>query len=608
MTENSYLNGKTLVEQNLGIIDNLERDNGILRAAGNTLTMFSEDNEIKSEAFDNLKQQLNDYVEVIHALRSANDSDIADFRTLNNLVGDRVLDGAVIQEAKRESNKKKDLYSDLATSYAEKAEKYNIFGMSSVLSLPSLIKAQKYASLLEKEIDIYNEYLAKENKYDYIQDNTGNLFSAGQKTRFSAKCALEGLKSSFVNGTYQPDMSASWRTDIVDSYSKRLWKTSADGAVELRMDEIKKILAKDASDIMPREYEALVKAFMHASDDEMEIFISYLMLEPDRYEAEYIDFHEGQVLDNAFAKWEVDKDKTEEMIEYLSNWADNILLVQQSEVIKADPDKYDELGSERDYIMQRATLLESVRAIRDYRGEYDDEYPPLDIETKYNEYGKIEYINVSFLQTIYVQGFNHQRDSSIKIEYTDMSEDIVGKRAKKEIYSLGNYIGVYQPSDETGNFVLGEVNDKILDKIGETVAEKASTKIGKKLLSESIPIIGDLIEFHVDMKSEKAADKYEEKMIEDSISRIDASQMYSYFDCDANFVTYDTVEIAETVIYPYAGERTDGYIKAFNSELRMELDREKIFSEPNAVYEEIAELKKDPEKEKIIERIFDTVK
>ena len=604
MTENSYLNGKTLVEQNLGIIDNLERDNGILRAAGNTLTMFSEDNEIKSEAFDNLKQQLNDYVEVIQALRSANDSDIADFRTLNNLVGDRVLDGAVIQEAKRESNKKKDLYSDLATSYAEKAEKYNMFGVSSVLSLPSLIKAQKYASLLEKEIDIYNEYLAKENKYDYIQDNTGNLFSAGQKTRFSAKCALEGVKSSFVNGTYQPDMSASWRTDIVDSYSKRLLKTSADGAVELRMDEIKKILAKDASDIMPREYEALVKAFMYASDDEMEIFISYLMLEPDRYEAKYIDLHGGQVLDNAFAKWEVDKDKTEEMIEYLSNWADNILLVQQSEAIKADPDKYDEFGSERDHIMQRATLLESVRAIRDYRGEYDDEYPPLDIETKYNEYGKIEYINVSFLQTIYVQGFNHQRDSSIKIEYTDMSEDIVGKRAKKEIYSLGNYIGVYQLDDEVAKFGLGQVDDKLVDKIGEIAAEK----VGKKFMAEAIPIIGDLIEFGIDMYSEKAADEYEEKMIEDSISRIDASQTYGYFDCDVNFVTYDTNEIAETVIYPYAGENTDSVIKAFNSELGMEVERQKIFSEANAVYEEIAELKKDPEKNKIIEDILDGVR
>ena len=110
------------------------------------------------------------------------------------------------------------------------------------------------------------------------------------------------------------------------------------------------------------------------------------------------------------------------------------------------------------------------------------------------------------------------------------------------------------------------------------------------------------------MYSEKAADEYEEKMIEDSISRIDASQTYGYFDCDVNFVTYDTNEIAETVIYPYAGENTDSVIKAFNSELGMEVDRQKIFSEANAVYEEIAELKKDPEKNKIIEDILDGVK
>ena len=605
MTENSYLNGKTLVEQNLGIIDNLERDNEILVAAENSLIMFCRDNEIKSEAFTDLKQQMNDYIEVIQGLRSANDSDIADFKTLNNIVGDRVLDGAVILNGKRESNRKKELYSDLATSYAEKSEKYNIFGMSSLFSMPSLIKARKYASLLEKEIEIYNEYLAKENTYDYIQDNTAILFSTGQKIRFAAKCALEGLKACFVTGTYQLDMSASWRTDIVDRYSKRLWKTSADGNEELRMYEIKKILAKDASDIMPREYEALVKAFVYASDDEMEIFITSMMSEPNRYGQKWREFSGGQEIDNnTYAEWGVDANKTEMMIKFLSNWADNILLVQQSEAIKADPDRYNELASERDYIMQRATLLESVRAIGNYRGEYDGEYPPLDIETKYNDYGKIEYINVSFLQTIYDKGFNSQRDSSIKIEATVMSEDIVGKMGKSEIYSLGEYLGVYQLPAECANFGLGQVDDKISEKIGETVGEK----VGKKFIAEAIPIIGDLIQFGIDTYSEKAADKYEEKMIEDSIIKIDASQTYSYFDCDANFVTYDTVEIAETVIYPYAGEGTDNLIEAFNLKLGMELDRDKLFCRPNAVYEEIAELKKDPEKEKIIERIFDTIK
>ena len=608
MTQNSYLNGITLVEQNSGIISNLERDNGILRSARNTLTMFCEDNEIESEAFTKLKQQLNDYIEVTYALQSANDSDIADFKILNDIVEDKVLDGAVILECKSEATRQADKYFEKVAYYEKKAEKYNLFGFSTAFSMPSLIKAQKYASLHQKELEIYNEYSKKEDMYDYIQENTENLFTTGPQIRFTAKCALEGLKESFVNGTYHPDMSAKWRTDIVDSYSKRLWKTSTDGTVELRMGEIKKILSKDAADIMPREYEALVKAFMYASDDEMEIFITSMMKESYRYEERWVDFHEGQVLDNAFAQWEIDKDTTEEMIKYLSNWANNILLVQQSEEIKADPDKYDELGLERDYIMQRATLLESVRAIRHYRGEYDDEYPPLDIETKYNEYGKIEHINVSFLQTIYIQGFNYQRDSSIKIEATDMSHDIVRKRAEKEIYSLGNYIGVYQPSDETGGFVCGQVNDKLLEKIGETVAEKASTKIGNRILTESIPIIGDLIEFHVDMCREKAADKYEQKMIEDNISKIDASQTYAYFECDANFVTYDTVELAETVIYPYAGEGTDDLIEAFNLELGMELDRDKVFCKPNAVYEEIVELKKDPEKEKIIERIFDTIK
>lgn len=78
-------------------IHKLENDNETLDIVSKSVTAFSTDNEIKSVSFENLKQQLADYITVIDAIKSANAYDIAEFSTLKDLVGDEVLDGANIQ-------------------------------------------------------------------------------------------------------------------------------------------------------------------------------------------------------------------------------------------------------------------------------------------------------------------------------------------------------------------------------------------------------------------------------------------------------------------------------------------------------------------------------
>ncbi|MBQ6996526.1 MAG: hypothetical protein IJN64_18890 [Lachnospiraceae bacterium] len=81
MTENSYLNPTDIKNQCSKATINLNKDNESIAVAEASMDLFINDSEIKGDAFDALKQQINDYKVVIQALRSANDSDIADFDT-----------------------------------------------------------------------------------------------------------------------------------------------------------------------------------------------------------------------------------------------------------------------------------------------------------------------------------------------------------------------------------------------------------------------------------------------------------------------------------------------------------------------------------------------
>ena len=114
MKESDYLNPNDIKSQCDQAIHKLENDNETLDIVSKSVTAFSTDNEIKSVSFENLKQQLADYITVIDAIKSANAYDIAEFSTLKDLVGDEVLDGANIQSQMKKALDNKEFYLEKA--------------------------------------------------------------------------------------------------------------------------------------------------------------------------------------------------------------------------------------------------------------------------------------------------------------------------------------------------------------------------------------------------------------------------------------------------------------------------------------------------------------
>ena len=82
MKESDYLNPNDIKSKCDQAIHKLENDSETLDIVSKSVTAFSTDNEIKSVSFENLKQQLADYITVIDAIKSANANDIAEISTL----------------------------------------------------------------------------------------------------------------------------------------------------------------------------------------------------------------------------------------------------------------------------------------------------------------------------------------------------------------------------------------------------------------------------------------------------------------------------------------------------------------------------------------------
>lgn len=122
MTENSYLDPVALLEQSKSATYHLEKDNEVFAAAEAGLYAFHYDTELEGEAFNSLKQHVIDYTTVLRALRSANDSDIADYKRLTKKAGLVTLDGAKILQGKKNAYDEMCKYSDLRDEYANKAE------------------------------------------------------------------------------------------------------------------------------------------------------------------------------------------------------------------------------------------------------------------------------------------------------------------------------------------------------------------------------------------------------------------------------------------------------------------------------------------------------
>lgn len=210
MLRSDYLNPSDMRNQCGQAARRLEEDCQALEGVRRSIRHFAKEPELESEAFDALRQQLEDYETVIEAMRIANASDISDFQRLSGLVGNEVLDGENIFCQMENARRMKDSYQSEETAYRNRTAS----AQEPVLYAYYQWKARQYGQLALNSRRLYEKWREKTERFDEIAAGTGHLFTTTDGIGRLIHDGLSKIGCAFQNGAYVPDMDGEWRRQL----------------------------------------------------------------------------------------------------------------------------------------------------------------------------------------------------------------------------------------------------------------------------------------------------------------------------------------------------------------------------------------------------------
>lgn len=604
MREDSYLNPAAIKSQCSLATSHLEKDNESIRAAENSLEAFIQEEEIKGDAFDALKQQLQDYTGIFQAARSANDSDIADFKTLSGAVGEEVLIGGNILSQQRTALRFEEEYLSMARENEARADSTKFFWMEAYYRL----MAWRYRDFAEGSRKLYEKWKAKEEAYDAIENATAGLFLAGGGIRDAACSSLCSLPGCFAGGKYLPDMDAAWRNQLHDSYIKRVLSVSGEGKIVVDLREAEKILSREAGEITPGEYDAITLAVLNADGEGLGKLIQYMMGGKEDVDISFMDQVLGMTIwhvNEDYTEWTVDSRKMLEVRKRLAASGEASLLLIREAWENGEQERAITLTQQREDTLQRLTLLSVASAQGTFRGEYKDAYPKITVTG--GENGEL-CLHFCQYRNVVAQTCSNLGEASITVGDTVLPSNVNGAAFKDVEYRFaGHFLGYSFVKEATG-FAVEEAAGEMLDRSVEAVAGSLARSGGSKMLENAvgfIPLFGDIAFFCMDAAQESAQEEADADFIKKEFEMLHVADLYTQFDCWVNFVEYDTAGLeGETVIWPYPGEKTDELIEEISGAFSIKLNIQDVLEDSNSVISLLEECRKGEEAEIKYNRII----
>ena len=198
MDKSSKLIPSNIIAQCDEAIATLEDSNRCLLNVMSNVAQFTEDTSIQSEAFDAMRQQIENYCVVINLMRSANLADIEDYNQLKGMVGSENLDGAMILEQLEEAKRQRQESLNFLEECSSNSSATNDATRENNLQLK-----RECEQLIATDEQIISELEAKIEFYDNVDCKSGALFFNGKEMRNNATTILNEIsKSSVVNGKY----------------------------------------------------------------------------------------------------------------------------------------------------------------------------------------------------------------------------------------------------------------------------------------------------------------------------------------------------------------------------------------------------------------------
>ncbi len=256
------------------------------------------------------------------------------------------------------------------------------FTFSSV-AIESDAVSQYQAKINSTSADLFNLYTNAGNKIS-------ECFNMIRATDSDYACAVSenGFKELAENS-----MSA------YDHYYNMLVTVSEDGSVTYDMEEILSTLAKPASEIKSAEYDAITLAYIYMSEEEMAEVFKRCMIKVDDVKYGFNLGLLAGLMNEDYSSWKVDENKFVNISCRLE-----AMSYQCLETIRASYKIYEEnedityknLGEDykfaRRNILQRKALFNTLISIDSYHGDYEAEYPTINVYKAESDYDDSSFV------------------------------------------------------------------------------------------------------------------------------------------------------------------------------------------------------------------------
>ena len=115
-----------------------------------------------------------------------------------------------------------------------------------------------------------------------------------------------------------------------------------------------------------------------------------------------------------------------------------------------------------------------------------------------------------------------------------------------------------------------------------------------------IPVVGDVTSFVIDTAVDYKESQENVEIVKEQFDDVKSSKIYSSYDCNANFIEYDTANFEKIKIVVNYGEDTKKIIDQVNENLELDISDDEVFTKPEEVWNKIMdEIEDNPEKQKL---------
>ncbi len=601
MTENDYLNPNDVKAQCDAAIMRLECDNEALNTMENSLEVFINDEEIKSVAYDALKQQISDYKTLLQAMQDANYSDISDFAMLKASVGDEELDGVNILAQKQAA-------WDAKISDESAAQGYERASWTAEWPWVSWYygwMADRYYQMAEIDLQLYNAWQAKADTFDEIEASTRNLFRSSVQLRRIAQNGLQSITGAFSNGAYVPDMNAIWRTDLTACYIERMFTEDDNGYIIINWTEVEKVLKKEASEIIDVEYQTLAFIFLKADEEGMARFLAGCMDRKADVDTPWYNEVLGPsvgLVNQNYSEWVVNKSKIGRIQAEIVAKSEE-LLGQMREIGDATLPKYKTNKTERNEVIQRLTLISVASELGTFRGEYQGTHPMISIGKGEARELIITFNEFQNVGSDYAPTMSNLAESTVNIDFTANGEGITFDEMDESERAFKAYFCNCSVEKDVAEFAYDKAKGEVISQGSKKLSEYVGETLGKESLGKvvgAVPLVGDIAGLGFNVAIEQAKQEQALEFVEGQFDSTASTQIYEDFDCSVNDVHFNTAENIQDVLYAYGGEKTAERVERVNDLFQVELGKgitqEDVITNPSGVYDLYKELlEKNPD-------------